>query len=87
MSAELAERFKMACAEAGYPNVVVVPSHRRGETFSWERSTAPPYEVAWRALRLVGTTDTPCLNCWLSFRQSHECNARGEFVDDCGADR
>jgi hypothetical protein len=84
MSGQLAERFKMACAEAGYPNVVTYQSFRSGVSFGWDPTTAPPHEVSWRALRLVATPDTPCLRCWLSYRQSNQCAAPGEFIEDCG---
>lgn len=81
--AELADRFRMACAEGGYPHVKVYHDDEAG--FSWSiDDTTPPPEVIWRALRLVRTDRTPCRECWVHGRTDDDCAAVGEFVEDCG---
>lgn len=84
-AAVLAEWFRMAYAEAGYPNaVVVVTSDGRIETVP---STIDYDERAtWRAGMLIhGPHEMPCFDCWCD--QHSRSKGRGSACrnGDCTA--
>jgi hypothetical protein len=74
----LAERVRMALAEAGYPNARVTDT-------ALVIGDGVPGPAIWRAFRVSGGTGMPCLTCWLA--GGTPCDAYGEGLQDCGRDR
>jgi hypothetical protein len=97
VSAVIADRMRMALAEAGYPDASVRPF---GLSVAW---ADVPCRVAWRAGVVTGAVSIQgrplaCFACFVVANDTRttgmtenergwDCLARGEGIEDCGADR
>ena len=74
----LAERVRMALAEAGYPDVIIMDDAPHPPymdscphvSLSGPRSVTP--EICWKAFVVAGTPNMPCFKCW-NDGQGEEC--------------
>lgn len=76
------DKLRAACAEAGYPDVVI--NHYGDDDYGIVCTPDLPDDLPWRAWHSIGSKDTPCLACYEAGK-ADECLAVGvPFVKNCG---